>query len=247
MTGVRVALFAATVTLLAIVDTSIAQSTRQSLQCKNIARDVIINSCKGPRMKRSPESPSLARLNQEAPIAVKTGRCFRLALRGQDSLTDVKLQILWRAEAAEARDDDEPRLTQSKRNFFPPLYGMPPIPMFGGNYASNNYHQTDLSLPGLGFMDTGYANTMEESYLPPNPFGYQPGYMIRSVNPNDLLGFSLSADELEELYHEIGDRMPRNSKNLNKKIFQHVAMKCCPNAQLCYDNPRIIPCMGLPF
>ncbi|XP_043516108.1 uncharacterized protein LOC122531894 [Frieseomelitta varia] len=222
MTGVRVALFAATVTLLAIVDTSIAQSTRQSLQCKNIARDVIINSCKGPRMKRSPESPSLARLNQEAPIAVKT-------------------------EAAEARDDDEPRLTQSKRNFFPPLYGMPPIPMFGGNYASNNYHQTDLSLPGLGFMDTGYANTMEESYLPPNPFGYQPGYMIRSVNPNDLLGFSLSADELEELYHEIGDRMPRNSKNLNKKIFQHVAMKCCPNAQLCYDNPRIIPCMGLPF
>ncbi|KAK9305765.1 hypothetical protein QLX08_003289 [Tetragonisca angustula] len=214
MPGVRVALF---VTLLAIVDTSIAQSTRQSLQCKNIARDVIINSCKGPRMKRSPESPNLARLNQEA---VKT-------------------------EAVEARNDDEPR---SKRNFLGPgVYGMPPMPMPGGNYASNNYHQTDLSLPGLGFMDTGYANTMEESYVPPIPFGYQPGYMIRSVNPNDLLGFGLSADELDELYHEIGDRMPRNSKNLNKKIFQHVAMKCCPNAQLCYDNPRIIPCMGLPF
>ncbi|KOX71095.1 hypothetical protein WN51_04630 [Melipona quadrifasciata] len=217
MPGVRVALFAMTATLLAIVDISIAESTRQSLQCKNIARDVIINSCKGPRMKRSPESPNLARLNQEAPIAIKT-------------------------EAVEARNDNK---QQSKRNFINPgIYGIPPIPMFGGDYASNKYHQTDLSLPGLGFMDTGYSNTMEESYVPHIPFGYQPGYMIRSISPNDLLGFGLSADELEELYHEIGDRMPRNSKNLNKKIFQHVAMKCCPNAQLCYDNPRIIPCMG---
>ncbi|CAD1468559.1 unnamed protein product [Heterotrigona itama] len=213
MAGVRVALFA---TLFAIVDFSIAESTRQSLQCKNIARDVIINSCKGPRMKRSPESLDLARLNQQAPT-----------------------------EAVEARNDGEPRATQSKRNFYPGLYGMPPMPpMLGGNYASSNYHQTDLSLPGLGFMDTGYANTMEESYRPPIPSGYQPGYMIRSVNPNDHPGIGLSADELDELYQEIGDSMPRNSRNLNKKIFQHVAMKCCPNAQLCYDDPRIIPCMG---
>ena len=84
MPGVRVALFAAAATLLAIVDISIAESTRQSLQCKNIARDVIINSCKGPRMKRS---PNLARLSQEAPTAIETGdfiryfyECAKLAL-----------------------------------------------------------------------------------------------------------------------------------------------------------------------
>lgn len=65
-----------------------------------------------------------------------------------------------------------------------------------------------------------------------------------SQKSDDLLGFNLSPEELEELHDEIGDRMPRNSKNLNKKIFQQIAMKCCPNARLCYDNPRIIPCMG---
>ncbi|KAK1127625.1 hypothetical protein K0M31_004154, partial [Melipona bicolor] len=164
-------------------------------------------------MKRSPESPNLARIEPG----------------GANSDQD------------RSRPSKQEPTTSSKVNVIsinPGIYGIPPMPMYGGDYASNNYHQTDLSLPGLGFMDTGYANMMEESYVPHLPFGYQPGYMIRSINPNDLLGFGLSADELEELYHEIGDRMPRNSKNLNKKIFQHVAMKCCPNAQLCYDNPR---------
>ena len=91
------------------------------------------------------------------------------------------------AEAVEAKSDDKPPVTQSKRNFVNPGLGIPPMPPFGGDYASNRYHQTDLSLPGLGFMDTGYANTMAESYsppippIPPIPFGYQPGYMIRSV------------------------------------------------------------------
>lgn len=65
-----------------------------------------------------------------------------------------------------------------------------------------------------------------------------------SQRPEDLLGFSLSSDELEELLDEVGHRMPRSSKDLSRKIFQSVAMKCCPNPKLCYDNPGIIPCMG---
>lgn len=63
-------------------------------------------------------------------------------------------------------------------------------------------------------------------------------------NPDDLLGFSLSAEELEELHDEVGDRMPRNSMDLNKKIFQLIAAKCCPNENFCYENPDLIPCMG---
>lgn len=65
-----------------------------------------------------------------------------------------------------------------------------------------------------------------------------------SRRPEDLLGFSLSSDELEELLDEIGYRMPRSSKDRSRQIFQSVAMKCCPNPKLCYDNPGIIPCMG---
>ena len=62
MRGMRVALFVAI--LATIVEISRAESTRQSLQCKNIARDVIINSCKGPRMKRSPEKSDTSNTDQ---------------------------------------------------------------------------------------------------------------------------------------------------------------------------------------
>ncbi|XP_017798911.1 PREDICTED: uncharacterized protein LOC108579811 [Habropoda laboriosa] len=106
---------------------------RLSLQCKNIARDVILNSCKGPRIKRSTENENLEKMNENLPKLTK---------------------------------------------------------------------------------------------------------------PDDLLGFHLSSEELDELHEEVGDRLARNSKDVNKKIFQHVATKCCPNAKLCYDNPSMIPCMG---
>ncbi|XP_071871980.1 uncharacterized protein [Bombus fervidus] len=135
MCQIRVALF--TTMLLTMVEISIADTISQlSLQCKNVARDAIMNSCKGERIKRSSEN----------------------------------VQLLLRYLRNE--DDDV------------------------------------------------------------------------SQSPENLLGFSLSSDELQELLNEIGYRMPRNSESLSRKIFQSVAMKCCPNPKLCYDNPGIIPCMG---
>ncbi|XP_043587667.1 uncharacterized protein LOC122569982 [Bombus pyrosoma] len=135
MCQIRVALV--TTMLLAIVEISIADTiSRQSLECKNIARDAIMNSCKGERIKRS------------------TGN----------------VQLLLRYLNDENAED--------------------------------------------------------------------------SRRPEDFLGFSLNSDELEELLDEVGYRMPRSSKDLSRKIFQSVAMKCCPNPKLCYDNPGIIPCMG---
>lgn len=62
MRGMRVTLFVAV--LATIVEISRAESTRQSLQCKNIARDVFINSCKGPRMKRSPQKSDTSNADQ---------------------------------------------------------------------------------------------------------------------------------------------------------------------------------------
>ncbi|XP_033352441.1 uncharacterized protein LOC117234958 [Bombus vosnesenskii] len=135
MCQIRVALF--TTMLLAIVEISIANTiSRQSLQCKNVARDAIMNSCKGERIKRS--------------------------------MGNVQLLL---------------------------------------HYLRNENVEV-------------------------------------SRRPEDLLGFSLSSDELEELLDEIGYRMPRSSKDRSRQIFQSVAMKCCPNPKLCYDNPGIIPCMG---
>lgn len=58
MCQIRVALF--TTMLLAIVEISIADTlSRLSLQCKNVARDAIMNSCKGERIKRSMENVQL--------------------------------------------------------------------------------------------------------------------------------------------------------------------------------------------
>ncbi|XP_012141490.1 uncharacterized protein LOC105662571 [Megachile rotundata] len=221
--AVRAAFLAAT--LIAFVRVSAADS-RLSLQCKNIARDVIINSCKGPRIKRA------------AP---------RLDLEVEDK----KFGITEAPDMAAG--------VQQKRQYFPmrePIPSgirVPPPGLFPGiglpsaNVEQNSFHKTELNIPGLGYVEDEGSVAMEESYVPEFPNPYRPaGYFpaIRSIKPDELLGFDLSSDELEELYEEVGDRLPRNSKDFKKKIFQTVATKCCPNPKLCYDNPSLIPCMG---
>ncbi|XP_006615297.1 uncharacterized protein LOC122718533 [Apis laboriosa] len=225
MRGMRVALFVAI--LATIVEISRAESTRQSLQCKNIARDVIINSCKGPRMKRSPEKFDTSNADQ----IVKA------------TISDVMEE---NPVGMEIFEPEGSYYVQARMPLHHGSYGYGLMPSrFGGigqNYQSTNFHQSELITPGLEFMDTQYTGMSGGMYGSSLPM--RPKYLIRSVKSDDLLGFNLSPEELEELHNEIGDRMPRNSKNLNKRIFQQIAMKCCPNARLCYDNPRIIPCMG---
>ncbi|OAD57355.1 hypothetical protein WN48_02246 [Eufriesea mexicana] len=216
MRGIHFALFA--VTVVAVAGNPLDNS-RQSLQCKNIARDVIINSCKGPRIKRSLDQSELMKIVQEMskfdqPESVGTN----------DDQIQVKRDYY---------------LLEPRTGLLPPLaFGLP-----GQSYMQDKYHQSELVVPGLEFMDTSYGSMVQHGYRPPIP--YRPvGYGLRSINPDDLLGFSLNAEELEELHDEIGDRMPRNSKDQNKKIFQLVAAKCCRNENFCYDHPDLIPCMG---
>ncbi|XP_076177199.1 uncharacterized protein LOC143151711 [Ptiloglossa arizonensis] len=64
---IRVALFAAT--LNAVLDVSFGDS-RLPLMCKNIARDVIINSCKGPRIKRGVHISNQETLGKELQVDV---------------------------------------------------------------------------------------------------------------------------------------------------------------------------------
>ncbi|XP_034188112.1 uncharacterized protein LOC117607936 [Osmia lignaria lignaria] len=219
--AIRAAFLAAT--LIAFVRLSVADS-RLSLQCKNIARDVIMNSCKGPRIKRANPRFDLEMMDDE----------------------------MGKLEPTEASQDTAPSVQQQKRQFFPE--SVPSISgLFGGmglpvtNIATNTFHKTEVSVPGIGYAENQDTTMVEESFVPEFPISYRPSGsypVIRSSNPDKLLGFDLSSEELEELFYEVGDRMPRNSKDLKKKIFQTVATKCCPNPKLCYDNPSLIPCMG---
>ncbi|XP_076681543.1 uncharacterized protein LOC143375862 isoform X4 [Andrena cerasifolii] len=59
---IRVALYAAA--LAAFVDVSLGDP-RLPLTCKNIARDVIMNSCKGSRIKRAPVALDQVKLDEE--------------------------------------------------------------------------------------------------------------------------------------------------------------------------------------
>ncbi|XP_060828953.1 uncharacterized protein LOC132914133 [Bombus pascuorum] len=163
MCQIRVALF--TTMLLAMVEISIADTiSRLSLQCKNVARDAIMNSCKGERIKRSSENVQLL-LRYLREGNVLHGCLYLYCVYEYKRSTNRKL---------------------------------------------------------ISFTEN----------------------VDVSQRPEDLLNFSLGSDEFEELVNEVGYRIPRSSESLSRKIFQSVAMKCCPNPKLCYDNPGIIPCMG---
>ncbi|XP_031838337.1 uncharacterized protein LOC116429480 [Nomia melanderi] len=211
---IRVALFAAT--LLTALEASIADP-RIPLTCKNIARDVIMNSCKGGSKTRR----SLDLNDMEKPLPI---------------------------DASEL-PQDEPHATQKKRQ-----WGLGQLLPGMGMEMANNYHDTELHTPLLDFQDNQGSDFIQEQFGPEfgpggflqRPYGSLGPYRMArsSLNSNKLLGYQLTPEELEELHVEIGERMPRNSKEVNKKIFLNVAAKCCPDAKVCYENPSVVPCGG---
>ncbi|CAK9801166.1 hypothetical protein ANTQUA_LOCUS2722 [Anthophora quadrimaculata] len=227
---ISVALLA--ITLAVFLRVSMAD-TRLPLQCKNIARDVILNSCKGPRMKRSAENGNLERLNENVPRLITPD-----ATTPRDDKSHAKPEK--RQYVVEAR------MHPARHGHLYPQE----------DYMSDTFHQSQVTIPGLLSKEDTYERIEDFTYRPgfqgwlPRsmfvPIPYEPaGFLVKPVVvSDDILGFQLSSEELDELHEEIGDRMARNSKDQNKKIFQHVATKCCPNVKLCYDNPGLIPCMG---
>ncbi|CAL7938799.1 unnamed protein product [Xylocopa violacea] len=216
----RVAVLVAATTLLAVVQVSRADAR----SCKNIVRNVIINSCKGPRSRRAAD----------------------------DSGTEVgqKVPGVQRDDSIEAGVNQQKRqlYPQPSLNFGWPAFG--PRPYGYGpperDHMSDTFHDTELSLPGITFEDQ-YESKVEDSFRPPMPYG-PIGYVPRSANPDDFFGFNLTSEELEELHDEVGDRISRNPKEspgkINREIFQQIAKKCCANAKLCENNPSLFPCMG---
>ncbi|XP_076761741.1 uncharacterized protein LOC143429828 [Xylocopa sonorina] len=216
----RVAALLAAITLLAVVQVSRADAR----SCKNIVRNVIINSCKGPRSRRSVEN-----------VGIEVGQLVPRVRR--DDPID--------ASVSQQKRQLHPR---PGTNFKWPLFGPRP---YGyqppqQDYTSDTSHDTELSLPGVNFEDR-YESKVEDTFGPPMPYG-PVGYALRSANPDDFLGFSLTSEELEELHDEVGDRISRNPKEspgkINREIFQQIAKKCCANAKLCENNPSLFPCMG---
>lgn len=159
----RVALFVAI--LATIVEISRAESTRQSLQCKNIARDVIINSCKGPRMKRSPEKSDTSNTDQIVKATIS------------DVIEENPVSI----EIIEPEGSYHVQARMPLQHGFYGGYGLMPS-RFGGigqNYQSTNFHQSELITPGLEYMDTQYNGLSGGMYGSSLPM--RPKYLLRSV------------------------------------------------------------------
>lgn len=205
---------------------STQQESRLPLSCKNIARDVIMNSCKGPRARRSVHKMDLQDLEKQTKI-----------------------------DASEL-PTEEIRVSHQKRQWnMGPYSGMGRYPGMGQYPGANidmenSYRDTDIETPFFDVQSNQGSEMIQEQFgggYMPMPYG--PGRLFpmrRSADISDkLLGYELSPEELEELHEEIGERMPRNSKDMNKKIFMNVAAKCCQNTKLCYENPSLVPCMGI--
>ncbi|KAG7187988.1 hypothetical protein KM043_013944 [Ampulex compressa] len=66
---------------------------------------------------------------------------------------------------------------------------------------------------------------------------------VRRMTHFDM-GLGLDSAELEELYNEITERLPRAPKDDAWKIFLDTAAKCCQNSQACLKEARHVSCMG---
>nr|XP_033329543.1 uncharacterized protein LOC117222135 [Megalopta genalis] len=238
---IRVALFV--VALLGSLAAAVpgeVQESRQAFKCMKMARNVMINNCKGEpvmsKVKRSVRKLDLAGMEKELKI----------------DASDFSLE--------------EPHVSQQKRQWgmgpysgtglypgmgpYPgmrPMPGMVEIPGMGVE-AANNYQNTDIETPLFDFQSNKGFQAFQEQVGPgailPMPYGPMGMYPMprAAVIPDKFLGYELSPEELEEIHAEISERMPRESKYLTEKIVDFIA-KCCSNVTQCMDNPSVVPCM----
>ncbi|XP_012542590.1 uncharacterized protein LOC105840252 [Monomorium pharaonis] len=89
-----------------------------------------------------------------------------------------------------------------------------------------------------------------------NPALVWPGYYLRSpysfggtfspfsAPANDDLDLYLNNEELDELYNDIYERLPRAPKEEAWKVFLETASKCCQNVDKCLKETMYVPCLG---
>ncbi|EGI57347.1 PREDICTED: uncharacterized protein LOC105154129 [Acromyrmex echinatior] len=116
--------------------------------------------------------------------------------------------------------------------------------------AINDASQARAYASGIGSHDSslsltrGSILTRPEYHLwAPYPFG---GSFVSFRTPayNDDLDLYLNAEELDELYNDIYERLPRASKDEAWKIFLETASKCCQNVDKCLKETTYVPCFG---
>ncbi|KYN15450.1 PREDICTED: uncharacterized protein LOC108764982 [Trachymyrmex cornetzi] len=106
-------------------------------------------------------------------------------------------------------------------------------------YASGiEYQDSSLSLTTRSIL-----NRLGYPLWAPYPFGG--GFVpFRTLAYNDDLDLNLNAEELDELYNDIYERLPRASKDEAWKIFLETASKCCQNVDKCLKETTHVPCLG---
>ncbi|XP_018050344.1 PREDICTED: uncharacterized protein LOC108688552 [Atta colombica] len=114
--------------------------------------------------------------------------------------------------------------------------------------AINGASQARAYASGIGSHDSSLSLTrgpIRPRYhlWAPYPFG---GSFVSFRTPayNDDLDLNLNAEELDELYNNIYERLPRASKDEAWKIFLETASKCCQNVDKCLKETTHVPCLG---
>ncbi|XP_018307615.1 uncharacterized protein [Mycetomoellerius zeteki] len=105
-------------------------------------------------------------------------------------------------------------------------------------YASGRgYHDSNLSLTGSILNRSGYHLRV--------PYPFDRGFVsFHTPAYNNDLDLNLNAEELDELYNDIYERLPRASKDEAWKIFLETASKCCQNVDKCLKETTHLPCLG---
>ncbi|EZA50634.1 hypothetical protein X777_10985 [Ooceraea biroi] len=105
---------------------------------------------------------------------------------------------------------------------------------------------------GTGYYDPG-PSLIERIYGRPGYYpssSYPPGKSITPFRAPTLrifedFGLDLNNEELEELYNDIYERLPRAPKEEAWKAFLETASKCCQNIDRCKKETTHIPCLAV--
>ncbi|XP_024871610.1 uncharacterized protein LOC112454446 [Temnothorax curvispinosus] len=99
---------------------------------------------------------------------------------------------------------------------------------------------TEYSDPRPSLLGSTLGWPREHYFAPPYPLG-RGVVPVRAPALND--GLDLNDEELDELYNDIYERLPRAPKDEAWKVFLETASKCCQNVDRCLKETMYVPCL----
>ncbi|XP_014469390.1 PREDICTED: uncharacterized protein LOC106741670 [Dinoponera quadriceps] len=110
------------------------------------------------------------------------------------------------------------------------------VDVINGAFSETGYYDRTSSSAGRSSGWSDYGPTISSRPLV-TPFF--------STAVSDDLGLDLNSEELDELYDNIYERLPRTSKEEAWKVFLETASECCQNVDRCLKEAVHVPCLAL--